>query len=365
MNRTKSRGFTLIELLVVISIIAVLIALLLPAVQSAREAARRAQCVNNLKQLALGVMNYESANGVFPPAELDTRGDDPTGAVHNGTSWFVSICPQLVQQNVYNSYNFSCLWRSSINITVTSTQLNALICPSDSIAANKSPLQSSYLASTTNPNGFATLPSNFQQAHSSYAGCNGIWYGDYRGSSLSDPCYDVWGATEKGVIVGEFDVSISSITDGTSNTVMIGETSLSAAKLTGTGGWADPLQARWWQIGFWYSGEYDHEFPINAYKRLNVSGFPVGSVAPGDWTFVESASSMHPGGANFAFCDGSVHFIKETIQSWGPYNNATGDPVGFVYGGTCGENNIGTAIPGVYQALATRNGGEVISADAY
>jgi prepilin-type processing-associated H-X9-DG protein len=84
----------------------------------------------------------------------------------------------------------------------------------------------------------------------------------------------------------------------------------------------------------------------------------------GDWVTAEGASSFHPGGANFAFCDGSVKFIKETIASWAPYNSATGDP-NFTYGATCGENYIGTVPPQVYQMLATRNGGEVVSADSY
>lgn len=124
-------------------------------------------------------------------------------------------------------------------------------------------------------------------------------------------------------------------------------------------------QARWWQIGYWYSGEFDCEYPINAYKKLPLSTFPGGILTNGDWATAEGASSFHPGGANFAFSDGSVKFIKDTISSWGPYNTSTGDPVGFQYGATCGENYIGTAQPLVYQQLATRNGGEVVSADSY
>jgi prepilin-type processing-associated H-X9-DG protein len=103
---------------------------------------------------------------------------------------------------------------------------------------------------------------------------------------------------------------------------------------------------------------------MNAYKVLNVSNFPPGIVTPGDWTSAEGATSFHPGGCNFAFCDGSVKFIKQTIASWSPYNPSTGDPY-FTYGATCGENYIGTVPERVYQMLATRNSGEVISSDSY
>jgi|SRR5271157_1178876 len=357
--RSRHRAFTLIELLVVIAIIAVLISLLLPAVQSAREAARRAQCVNNLKQIALAVMNYESANNAFPAAEFDCYCETP-GTVHNGPSFFVAICPQMEQSQIYNAYNFSITWRSYPNITVTNAQIASLICPSETVP-DRTPLQSSYTSAPIPVP--ATVP--FLQAHSTYAGCSGIYYSDYKSStSLQDPCYATWAATEKGVIVGDNKITIASITDGTSNTFMLGETAIGTLS-TNSSYFVSQAQARWWQLGFWYCGEFDCEYPINAYKRVPYQSFPMGHNTNGDWVPAEGASSFHPGGANFAFCDGSVKFIKETIASWGPYNTATGDPVGFTYGLTCGEDYIGTAQPQVYQMLATRNGGEVISADSY
>jgi prepilin-type processing-associated H-X9-DG protein len=95
-----------------------------------------------------------------------------------------------------------------------------------------------------------------------------------------------------------------------------------------------------------------------------VLHFPPGIVTPGDWTTAEGACSFHPGGANFAFCDGSIKFIKETIASWAPYDPTTGDPY-FTYGAACSENHLGKVPERVYQALGTRNGGEVISSDSY
>ncbi|MGA2700282.1 MAG: DUF1559 domain-containing protein [Isosphaeraceae bacterium] len=362
--RSRHPAFTLIELLVVIAIIAVLISLLLPAVQSAREAARRAQCVNNLKQLALAVMNYESANNAFPAAGFDCYCETP-GTVNNGPSWLVAICPQMEQSQIYNAYNFSITWRSYPNITVTNAQIDSLICPSETVP-DRTPLQSWYTSAPIPVP--ATVP--FLQGHTTYAGCSGIYCSDYLSSgqngpqTLADPCYATFAATEKGVIVGDNKITIASITDGTSNTFMLGETAIGTLTTKS----AEPfnqLHLRFWQVDSWYWGEFDCEYPINAYKRVPYQTFPVLYILPGDWVPAEGASSFHPGGANFAFCDGSVKFIKESIASWGPYNTATGDPVGFTYGPTCGENYIGTALPQVYQALATRNGGEVISADSY
>ena len=166
------------------------------------------------------------------------------------------------------------------------------------------------------------------------------------------------------MIVGDNKITIASITDGTSNTFMVGETAIGTLANDPTNS-IGQQQSRWWQIGFWYSGEFDCEYPINAYKRLNYPSFPVGFVTAGDWTTAEGACSFHPGGCNFAFCDGSVKFIKETIASWGPYNPSTGDPSLHLRLDLRRELYRHRAGPQVYQKLATRNGGEVISSDSY
>ncbi len=359
-TRVRSSGFTLIELLVVIAIIAVLIALLLPAVQAAREAARRAQCVNNLKQLALAVANYESANNVYPSAELDcTCEDAAAGTVHNGPSVFVAICPQMEQSVIYNAYNFAGSWRAGSNITVANAALNNLFCPSDPAVAQKTPLAPIFFTGALP----APTGTTLQQAHTSYAGNTGIYWSDYRGSTLNDPCYSVFVGSARGTIIGDGTINNASVTDGLSNTFMFSEQAF--GMLCQNCPSISQQLIRQWHAGFYYNTEFDAEYPINALKRVPVATFPVGYNTGGDWVLLESVSSYHAGGANFAFCDGSVKFIKETIASWGPYNTSSGDPVGFTYGGTCGENQIGSAKPLIYQALATRNGGEVISADSF
>ena len=126
--------------------------------------------------------------------------------------------------------------------------------------------------------------------------------------------------------------------------------------------------------GYFAKTEFDAEYPINAYRRIDYASFPIaGSIiillkifsTNGDWVPLETRLEPAFRGRDFAFCDGSVRFIKETIASWSPYNSVTGDPVGFQYDATCGSSSIGTAQPQVYQQLATRNGGEVISSDSY
>ena len=163
MHGNRRRAFTLIELLVVIAIIAVLIALLLPAVQTAREAARRTQCVNNLKQLGLAIHNYESTNGVLPPQQVMTFTAGSTSPSWK-SQWGVTsrLLPFAEQGPLYNSINFTNKVSDLSNTTVVSSSVKVLICPSE---VNSQPITSTSSSGVTSTYGI-----------SNYGWCEGDWY---------------------------------------------------------------------------------------------------------------------------------------------------------------------------------------------
>jgi prepilin-type N-terminal cleavage/methylation domain-containing protein/prepilin-type processing-associated H-X9-DG protein len=358
----RRRGFTLIELLVVIAIIAVLIALLLPAVQSAREAARRAQCTNNLKQIGLALANYESSNTCYPMAAFAQY--LPNFSADQAMSCFVALLAYMEQAPLYSSYNTSFAYRCDPNVTVSGTGLNVLWCPSDTNIAG---------VFYTEPAGThgKTLPQNFY--FTSYAGCYGEWASiisnptaslqQQNGAIVSNGISPVFGYgtgyTRGGV------VKIASITDGTSNTIAFSEHAHGLLSST------DPENSfnkwNWWVSGNYGDTAFTVFYPINVQKKTQNWGDGVSSGAYTEGgAFLNAATSFHPGGANFAFCDGSVHFLKDTISTWVLDN--TGTPLGASMNQTTDVWSITNPTqfqPGVYQALGTINGGEVISSDSY
>jgi prepilin-type N-terminal cleavage/methylation domain-containing protein/prepilin-type processing-associated H-X9-DG protein len=359
------RGFTLIELLVVIAIIAVLIALLLPAVQSAREAARRAQCTNNLKQTGLAVHNYISANDVFPWGCF--RQHNPTNATgypYTSGGSFVPLLPFHEQLQTFNSINFNYNIFSAGNTTVVATSLNYLHCPSDPSIENRV-----FLA------GGSVDLTDMTMCYSSYGGCAGTWFQLPRFSWPADE-FQQGINNQNGVIIyigydnplivtGQVYTGLSraclrlaAVTDGTSNTMMYSERA--HGKLNPT----DQVCWNWWCSGNFGDTSFCTLYPMNPFNKIGDPSLP--AAAGGSDAFVSAASSFHPGGANFLFCDGSVKFIKESISSW-QYNPATQLPVGVSLTGVAGR--IYTLAPGsplgVYQQLSTCAGGEVVSADQY
>jgi prepilin-type N-terminal cleavage/methylation domain-containing protein/prepilin-type processing-associated H-X9-DG protein len=345
--KNRRSGFTLIELLVVIAIIAVLISLLLPAVQSAREAARRAQCINNLKQLGLAAHNYESTNSSFPMGDAPGR-DVGGGLMRQNWGAFVAMAQFIEQGNVFNMINQSIGIYYAANSTASGIGLAALWCPSDG-----------EVSSTKYPGAFGDGwdDSPIPMRYSSYAGNGGphpvrTWEMP-AGSSPSTWNKGMFfhnGNPGTGVI--QPPIRMQQITDGTSNTLMFLESSYTKAAANDRKFGGDGYGPKWWTAGGNGDTMVATGFAPNYFK-----GFASGSnYCRGD-NFPSTANSYHPGGVNSCFADGSVRFIKDSVQSW------AAPPTSMVAVGRTGYTIISPY--GVWQALSTVNGGEVISADAY
>jgi len=347
MMMRRRAGFTLIELLVVIAIIAVLIALLLPAVQAAREAARRAQCVNNLKQIALAGMNYESANGTMPFHNVRRTNEwGSPGGFSGNRSWYCSILPFMEQQALFNALNYNVsdgfnAIPTGINHTVHRTVVQSFLCPSDGVVnryANWGMANFNYTANGGRPRN-VLLPNESPRGASpgKYMGSISM----SRMSSTQGPCRNLAYATPN-----TFMVTIASITDGTSNTVAYSE----SLKNDGSGNHRDPrrniaenmalealdlpalvavragldrtLSVNWpawseekgdfWAFSdAWQRHVHTHVLPPNS---PTVACYFTNTFRCMESDQFINPTSEHPGGVNVAMVDGSVRFIKNTIN---------------------------------------------------
>jgi prepilin-type N-terminal cleavage/methylation domain-containing protein/prepilin-type processing-associated H-X9-DG protein len=337
--QVRAGGFTLIELLVVIALIGALIGLLLPAVQAAREAARRAQCVNNLKQLALGLHNYMDSHNALPMGvPIRSFLSVPTSNTVNH-SLFVAVLPYLEQQPLFNAVNFDVNIFSIPNRTVLATHLSTLFCPSDD--GVQSP--------KTIPDGALDGPGAATMYYASYAGNSGTWQLWFQQEPQPQPSMN-------GLFHVESSVRPAEIRDGLANTLLLGERAHSLL---------DKESALWWH--WWVSGNYGDTlfctlWPMNPFSRTSPLAEASGDVRTS--AYLGGASSLHLGGCNFAFADGSVRFLKDSINTW-PYDQTTGLPRGVTFDPNGPYKVAPGTTWGVYQALSTRRGGEPISADAY
>ncbi len=378
------RGFTLIELLVVIAIIAVLIALLLPAVQAAREAARRTQCVNNLKQIGLGTMNFESTYGSLPPDALRLDKADPNvdaaAAIPTcAASFLTQILPYLEQNNVYNLINLNMSAFNTANIppstgahsglnSAYSVAINAFICPS-----SPGPTTINYFNANWGPYG---------NGGGDVCTPGAVGSGGSGSSNVNPPPTQIWGRSDYFPIPGISQVPIlaagmgqgyatavgnpqnvtaatpavnsgtiadpliagkirlASILDGTSNTLIVsecgskpigynGKRQIYKSEVNGLSvdGIIEPVSSG--------GGAWADQFTYSIIAGGQGRGGLRGGTCMINCTSNNEIYSFHPGGANGLFADGSVHFLKDTLS-----------------------------VP-IVAALVTRAGGEILSADQY
>jgi prepilin-type N-terminal cleavage/methylation domain-containing protein/prepilin-type processing-associated H-X9-DG protein len=365
------RGFTLIELLVVIAIIAILIALLLPAVQAAREAARRTQCVNNLKQIGLALHNYHQTHNVFAMGCSSGMWYGPSnpGNMYNvkqNLSPHALMLPFLEQTQVYNAINFNwgcedctAILCYQVNLTGTNAQINAFVCPSDPRAGvpdhNNTTNTNSYYGSVG-----TTMTWGLIGRQAPYANIQG-------------PTATAINMPSTGLFTWQASYGINNCIDGTSNTIAFSEAAVgyqsetpkqrliglqgvqipfaamiydasadlvttqsiiqlcSAAYNSGNAGFIDLQRGENWAHGSMAMALFNTVVTPNAFNDtwthcgLNASSRAV----------LSNADSYHPGGVNTLMADGSVRFMKDSIN------------------------------PRTWMALGTRQGGEVLSSDSY
>jgi prepilin-type N-terminal cleavage/methylation domain-containing protein len=298
------RGFTLVELLVVIAIIGVLVALLLPAVQAAREASRRTKCQNNLKQLALGSLNYHDTLLTFPSA----------GITSNQTSWHVLILPYIEQKNIYDQADFTqgrydtptplMKGRNALALN----RVDAYACPS-SIAKKM------LLHAPHNPHVPELI--NGEPVHTAhYYGVQGPKGAGLSGDYEVDPAGPHGGFSKQGIMQCNGNVRIAQVSDGTANTFLFAELSWVSERV-GT------------RYRSWARGCHDSHTASNPTRNVasSINTFAIGLF--NDIAF----GSMHPNGCNFASSDGSVRFVSQNISL------------------------------GTYKAAASRDGGESVALD--
>jgi prepilin-type N-terminal cleavage/methylation domain-containing protein/prepilin-type processing-associated H-X9-DG protein len=326
--RALPSGFTLIELLVVIAIIAVLIALLLPAVQAAREAARRSQCINNLKQMGLALQNYHDQVGAFPPGYIAASkfidGETDTAP---GWSWASMILPQLDQGPLFSALNFWLPVQAPANTTGTQTLLSVFVCPSDQLV-----LGSTYPITDGLGNTVMT------GSPSSYAACTGSDLADVALGLNND-------GSGNGVFFRNSGIRIANITDGTSNTVLLLERAWGDTEGTWVGAPVGGVVLRGPFNPCPGSSDATYLAPCLVLAHCHL----LNTNADTD-SGLDDPSSFHPGGANTVFADGSVHFWRNVLGDLGVYPNGS---------------TIYTPSSLIFQAMGTRAGGEIVSADSY
>lgn len=304
------KAFTLIELLVVIAIIAILIGLLLPAVQKVREAAAKAQCQNNLKQLSLAMHNYHSTYNSFPFGAKNNRGADPVsgpGGWYDDYAWYVPVGPYIEQESWYKMFDLNASYSDAKHYSARQTKIKTHACPSDGLKEN-------------------------EWAISTWARVRGNYAVNWGNTNYGQ-------TTMAGITFGgapftfKYGQSLSKITDGTSNTLMMSEV---IAQENVTGGWQGPISETTHSVGGqgingWYppnSKNFD-EVSRMCPPTAALNGIPGCTLIADIFQQVFVTRSKHSGGVSSSMCDGSIRFITNNIDptAWRSISSSQGGEV--------------------------------------
>ena len=355
-RRSARSAFSLVELMVVLAILSLLIGLLLPAVQSAREAARRAQCGSQLRQIGLAIHSYHDTFGSLPPGRFPTydpryAGTNPpcTTPVVDKSCW-IHLLPQLEQAALYNAINANLTIFGLENTTSHSVAVPTLACPSDPGAGQ---------AILLPPDAFnrhlpITSVANPRMVFSSYAGCYGSLYVNAFPSRF--PGCRVPGSVRSqanGVINDLAPIGMADVADGLSQTIFVAEKSADLAIRVGETSPSSRLIHGWYVSGNWGDTLMTTSSPPNPVDRIGRN-----ATIP----LVTAGSSGHPGGLNVLMGDGSVRFINDSVDSWA-VDPLSGNPIGAKQAPDGSWTNLPR--PGIWQNLATRSGGEMSSGESF
>ncbi|MGA2253590.1 MAG: DUF1559 domain-containing protein [Thermoguttaceae bacterium] len=354
---TKRLAFTLVELLVVIAIIGILIGLLLPAINSAREAGRRAQCENNLKQLALAVLAYENAEGIFPPSctftngPSNVKGGDPENISGGKDNWVIKILPYMEYNELYTKFDHDKPTSDASNKVARGTEVREMLCPSDTF--NRKP----FMGST----GEETKVMGDNWARGNYAANGSLAF-----LSISRGSFDAGGNTPewrdprlRGMMGQGVAVTHSQVTDGLSHTVMLAEMRTGLTPYDTRGVWAmsGACPSSLWATAYFVGDDYGPNCATPAAddmvscEQLQQAMGGVDAVveagmscSSGPWpNWQQTARSNHAGGVYCAFGDGGIHLLSDLVN--------------------CAPSTITN--PSVWDMLMASGDGQTVPPDAY
>jgi prepilin-type N-terminal cleavage/methylation domain-containing protein len=348
---SRPAGFTLVELLVVMAIIGILIGLLLPALQTAREVGRRAQCASHLRQVALALLNYEQQNKVFPPGALADAGEEPNATLKYRPNWIILILPQLDHAAIYRTFAFNAsdpavrnactagvagsgyyvsdpddAKRGIFNATARAAEIPSLLCPAD---GKNAPIHfEGAIAGEAGGWARGNVACNNGQY---YYGNGNLGYGATAHSEGASPQNGWTDPAFRGVMgVNGHEIGIGEITDGTSATILLGEVRSGVTVGDRRGVWAMGGPGSSMMVCCGGVGDDNGPNACNPYKDDVWGAAPSQhtkecmSTRPQTWNNQSTARSAHPGGVNFALADASVHFLVDTIETTGPRGSPDG-----------------------------------------